>query len=281
MKHFYEELANKQINASKEIKKFRCLLTENRKMGPFQHTSLLGIIDAQFFRKIQAKGNCVDAYEFLGFLDGDYGSADAIDQFCQFVERVSTLLRQVKPLVGDEMYGMLEQINTIYELIDEDLHLLDFDLRYQTHPRYGDIAFVCHKSAEAIAAIALAPNETIAGHIFEYLRVLDDANVETKRIQLGELYFGIKPSLDLASHKGITIQGRDHIDCFINNLNIRHPNTNGIGSERTPFLETESDEGLIKAYDALFALLLNAITQLDIANKTELIHEIRKKIKGR
>ena len=279
MEHFYDALIHKQIDTSEELQKIQYLLTEERLMlETFHCVSLLQVIDAQFFRKIQAKGNCVNVPEFLGFPNEDYGSADAIDGFCQFIERLSTLFRQVKPLLNHEPHGMMDQIDTIQDLIDEDLHLLGFDLHYQAHPRYGDIAFVCHKSAEAMAAISLAPNETIAEHIFRYLRVLDTGTAETKRVQLGEIYFGLKPLLDTARKNGIEISHLKCINTLINNLNIRHPNAEGIGSESTPFLKTTSNAELIKMYDTLFALLLNAITQLDVASKEEFIKEIISKI---
>lgn len=280
MKHFYDFIANSQISFREEIGKiYQLLCKETKYYGAYFDVSLISYIDSNFFRSLPLKSNHITAESFLGVNGWFSNECDPRDMFCIVVEGVASLLYQTVYKHERELSDLaVEQIRSINTLIDEDVYRLGMKFQMVKTERYGPFQRVVFSSDEAMAAIQFVPDQKTAELILSYVRVLSSNDVDYKKRILGDLYFGLKPLFD-AQRSGMPFSGLlGDIRSFVNNLDIRHPNKNATGKEESKFLHAMGRAELVKAYDALYAMILSAVVQIGALEYEKTISDIKSKI---
>ncbi len=258
--HFYELLAEKEVNVKEEIARFEQLLYE-KTADDFSVYSILNNNILRLPSNIRGTNCCInDFFQNYG-LDNTWSVRKKdIEKLVLYIEIILTILKHLKKHVS----GFFPLMDNVKIIIANANHLAD-TLNYEIKDWENTVILVPRNPELQLAENYLVKrNKSLAMNVWHYEHSSMKGNVEQKRAVLQELGSHVEPYLNK-----IESTLSKNVGFLLNNLNIRHNNLKGAKSNA--WVQGLNPVELESWYDKTFALLLRTII---IKNQEGLVNEV-------
>lgn len=267
--HFYELLAEKEVNAKEEIARFEQLLHENF-ADDFSLYSVMNNNILKLPPDIRRTNCCINDFFQLNGLESWNVRKKDIEKLVLYIEIILTILKHLKKHAN----GFRLLINNVKIIIANANHLADI-LNYEVKEWENTVILVPKKQELLLAENYLVKrNKNLAMDVWHYEHSSMKGNIEQKRSVLQELGRFVEPYLS-------KMEGAlsENVRFLLNNLDIRHNNLKG--GKANDFVQSLTPSDLELWFDKAFALILRVII---VKNQESLLKEIellRKNFKKR
>ena len=247
--HFYELLAEKEINAKEELERFNQLLYE-KFYDDFSVYSVLNNNILKLPANIRKTTCCInEIFDNYG-LDVLRVRKKDINKLVLYIEIILTILKHLKKYVN----GFLALTDNVKIIIANANHLADV-LNYEVKEWENTVILVSRNQELQLAENYLVKrNKILAMDVWHYEHCSMKGNIEQKRAVLQGLGAFVEPFLNK-----MRPLLRDNVGFLLNNMNIRHNNFKG--AKANSFVQGLDPSELESWYDKVFALLLQTIIE--------------------
>lgn len=247
--HFYELLAEKEINAKEEFARFEQLLYE-KSADDFSVYSVLNNNILKLPPNIRRTNRCInDFFQEYGLDTWSIRKKD-IDKLVLFIEIILTILKHLKKHVS----GFRLIAENVKIIVANANHLADV-LNYEIKEWENTVILVPRNQELRLAENYLVKrNKNLAMDVWHYEHSSMNGKLEQKRAVLQELGSFVEPHLNK-----MRSPLREDVGFLLNNLNIRHNNSKG--AKANAFVQGLNPAGLESWYDKTFSLLLRTIIE--------------------
>ena len=270
--HFYELLAEKEVNAKEEIARFEQLLDVESTNGFSVHLVLNNNI-LKLPPSVRQTYCTIDDFIELNNLESWKIRKKDVEKLVLYIEIILTILKYLKKCVNG--YQML--MDNVKKIVANANHLADV-LNYEIKEWENTVILVPRNQELQLAENYLVKrNKNLAMDVWHYEHRSMKGNVEQKRAVLQELSSFVEPYL--SKMESVL---RDNVGFLLNNLNIRHNNLKGAKSNA--WVQGLNPANLESWYDKTFVLLLRTIitkNQEGLVNEVEQLRKCFKKKDGK
>lgn len=257
--HFYELLAEKEINAKEEIARFNQLLYE-KFADDFSVYSILNKNILRLPSNIRGTNRCInDFFQNYG-LDTLSVRKKDVEKLVLYIEIILTILKHLKKHVS----GFFPLTDNVKIIIANANHLADV-LNCEVKEWENTVILVPRNQDLQLAEkYIMKKNKNLAMDVWHYEHSSMKGNIEQKRAVLQELGSFVEPYLGKMENVL-----RDNVGFLLNNLNIRHNNLKG--AKANDFVQSLMPADLELWYDKAFVLILRMII---VKNQESLLNEV-------
>lgn len=247
--HFYEYLAETEVNAKKEIACFEYLLDSESDNGFSVHLVLNNNI-LKLPSKIRQTRCSIDDFFEQSKLNYWRVSKTDIEKLVLYIEIILTILKHLKNCVN----GYLKLVDNVKKIIANANHLADI-LNYEIKDWDNTVILVPRNQELQLAEnYLIKKNKMLALDAWHYEHTSMKGKLDQKRAILQELHRLVEPFLDK-----MRSPLREDVGFLLNNLNIRHNNSKG--AKANVFVQSLNPAELESWYDKTFSLLLRTIIE--------------------
>ena len=267
--HFYELLAEKEINAKEEFARFEQLLYE-KFADDFSVYSVLNTNILKLPPNIRRTNRCINDFFQEYCLDIWSIRKKDIDKLVLFIEIILTILKHLKKHVS----GFRSITENVKIIVANANHLADI-LNYEIKDWDNTVILVPRNQELQLAEnYLIKKNKTLALDTWHYEHRSMKGKLEQKRAVLQELGSFVEPYLDKMKSPL-----REDVGFLLNNLNIRHNNSKG--AKANAFVQGLDPAELESWYDKAFSLLLRTIVEKNQEGLLKEVDELRLSFKNR
>ncbi len=267
--HFYELLAEREINAKEEFARFDQLLYE-KTADDFSVYSVLNNNILKLPPNIRQTNCCInDFFQNYG-LDAWNVRKKDINKLVLYIEIILTILKHLKKYVC----GFFPLTDNVKIIIANANHLADV-LNYEIKEWKNTVILVPRNQELQLAENYLVKKDkNLAIEVWHYEHSSMKGNIEQKRAVLQELGRFVEPYLS-------KMEGSlsENVGFLLNNLNIRHNNLKGAKSNA--WVQGLNPVDLESWYDKTFALLLRTIVTKNQEGLVSEVEQLRKRFKNK
>lgn len=267
--HFYELLANTEINAKDEVIRFERLLNKPCDIG----LCLRDVFNKNILKlPATIRRNCSSIDEMFEtcMVDSWSISKKRIDKLVLYIEILLTILKSLKK----DANGLRPLPDYVKMILANAEYVADI-LNCEIKECKETVIIVPRKDELILAEKSLAKRTPeLALDVWRYEHRSMNGNLDQKRLILQELGSAVEPYL-----KNMNSSLRDNVGFLLNNLNIRHNNVNG--SKANSFAKSLNASDLEGWYDRTFELLLQTIIVKNHEPVMKEVDSLRKSFKNK
>ena len=265
--HFYELLAEKEINAKAELERFDELLYENFSKDFSVYTVLNdNILDLP----PNIRRTNYSIYDFFQNAGLDVCSIRKkdIEKLVLYIEIILTILKHLEKHVS----GYQKLYDNVKKIIANANYLADV-LNYEIKEWENTVILVPRNQDLLLAEnYIVKKNKNLAIDVWHYEHRSMKGNIERKRAVLQELGGFVEPYL---SKMKCTLS--ENVGFLLNNMHIRHNNLKG--PKANAVVQKMSSLDLESWYDKTFSLLLRIIIEKNQEELVKEVDDLRKSLK--
>lgn len=267
--HFYELLAEKEVNVKEEMARFEQLLDIESANGFSVHLVLNNNI-LKLPPNVRKTYCTIDDFLELNNLESWKVRKRDIEKIILYIEIILTILKHLKKCVNG--YQLL--MDNVKKIIANANHLADV-LNYEIKEWENTIILVPRNQELQLAENYLVKrNKNLAMDVWHYEHSSMKGNIEQKRAVLQELGSFVEPYL--AKMKSTL---SENVGFLLNNMHIRHNNLNG--PKANVMVQKMTSADLESWYDKTFALLLRTIVTKNQEGLVSEVEQLRKHFKNK
>lgn len=283
-KHVIQKLAESRCDIARSYKSFKDYYSEEFYYAVY-HDSIESICRKNF-DKFPFPGNYLDYDEYyysfsfpVSIRDKDiYVFLNFCEFLLNFVGNTKCLEKYIEYSTQTIFRIFRSRCEKLRQKITETLDCLGYEILID--PEYN--LFYCvekNASARKAATIDFVKNEPSASYkIIEYNRTGLKGDVSRKK-EILLTFCNIFESKSSELEK-INSTLEDNLSFLINNLNIRHNNSDDGSSSKKEFVSRLSPAQMEEIYDMIYDLFLQAFISLDNRKHNNLIQDLKKKNKA-
>ena len=263
-RNFAEVLKNAQVDILKEYDRLFTLCTESKN----DKLSFTQYCEARF-EILPFKGTCITWKDFIithNFIferQPKNFDINYLINYCEFIYNIAIHNKEPNRFVSYSGDRIIRQINEIKDKIG-----------YTKITNEGIIILV-PKSQPAIVVAEMLPSP-LSYKVIEYNHHSMKGNLARKQATLKLLADQLEPKRDTL--KSLNKSLEDDLFYLLNNINIRHNNTDSDSTKYKKPVADMSKEELEKWYDKTYDLCLYAFMTLDQKNRNAEIKELKERL---